>query len=256
MRYLLIILSLTFLNANWKLENYVDEFGDEISSTYITNKSTIRGSYDNSVSNYNDLKVSFVISKDRIKIKLFHHGNYALPLKDGDNYIQHNIKIKHNGEVISFKDIRHSDDAIIFENTYYEETHRGEPTLMSESHYFDLVKLLLQDEKLKFIINSYQCYDGVCLDYSSGFSTWYSLNEYSFELDADGFSDLYKESNPTFDFEAEEKLWNERNQRYSEYSIKQDEEIKRGDSLIDSFFEYPIVTISVLSIMAILLASI
>ena len=181
--------------------------------------------------------------------KLFHNGNYALPLKDGNNQIQHSIKIKHNEEIISFKDIRHSDDAIIFKNTYYEESYNGEPTLMSKSNYFDLVKLLLQDEKLKFIINSYQCYDSVCLPLSSGFFNWYSLNEYSFELDADGFSDLYKESNPTFDVEAEEKLWNERNQRYDEYSMRQDEKIKRDIEKMSEINWPLLIGITLLSII-------
>ena len=83
MRYLLIILSLTILNAqlspddlNWTIEQYTDEFGDVMNGSlysYITNTMTINGKYDNTLSNNNNLKVKLSIpSDDAFSFTLYH----------------------------------------------------------------------------------------------------------------------------------------------------------------------------------------
>tara|TARA_Y100001968_G_scaffold314705_1_gene340416 strand:- start:588 stop:884 length:297 start_codon:yes stop_codon:yes gene_type:complete len=78
MRYLLIILSLTFLNANWESNYFVDEFGDLTKDPYI---STIQyGGFSNSATTNSMLKVKFIIKKDDVAIQLYEYGG-TTPVK-------------------------------------------------------------------------------------------------------------------------------------------------------------------------------
>ena len=76
MRYLLIILSMTFLNANWETLYYVDDFGDPTNQKYL--KYTTYGSFDNTATTNSPLRVEFLVESDKVGI---HYMNIMEILK-------------------------------------------------------------------------------------------------------------------------------------------------------------------------------
>ena len=93
MRYLLIILSLTFLNAQWGVANYVDEFGDLTGDKFLSN-TIYDGKFSNSATTNSELKVRFLVDKDEVNIQLYEYGSrlvksgiddYRVSIKYGDN---------------------------------------------------------------------------------------------------------------------------------------------------------------------------
>ena len=154
----------------WKINYYVDMFGDSMDTGYIGSKS-IMGTFSNSATTNAKLKVRFRIDKERISIQLFEYGGNH-PVKDGmeDGY---EIYVKHNGEML------------------YIKNEKGEAIqLLHARHYGDYVtfktpsaKILMEKLKeggsFKFVLKPFN----------------YSISlyrDYKFSIpDADGFLSVY-----------------------------------------------------------------
>jgi len=96
----------------WKVNYFVDEFGDATQSGYITTNKLIDGIFSNSATTNAKLIVRLIIEENyNIAIKLFEYGGNH-PVKSSpshpDKYV---IRMKHNGEQIAgdFEGINSSD---------------------------------------------------------------------------------------------------------------------------------------------------
>ena len=111
MRYLLIIFSFTFLNANWGVSNYVDEFGDPTAESYL-HKTIYDGKFSNSATTNSDLKVTFLVDKDKVSIQLYEYGSRLVKVGIGG----YRVSIKYDGKVKTFNDIQLSGDRLVIKN--------------------------------------------------------------------------------------------------------------------------------------------
>lgn len=228
MRYLLIILSLTILNAqlspddlNWTIEQYTDEFGDVMNGSlysYITNTMTINGKYDNTLSNNNNLKVKLSIpSDDAFSFTLYHLGNYNTPLRERNGTIQHIVKVKHNNKVLTFKDIPHYDDSFQIDTDFREEYEKNAYNDAKGYPFGDdgykLLQMFYEGGDVKFIVESFKCI-GYCHNKSSYLSSYSRIGEYSFTINADGFKKIHQEKYPNYNIEEEETLWISRKEKF------------------------------------------
>tara|TARA_Y100000593_G_scaffold91856_1_gene181761 strand:+ start:729 stop:1307 length:579 start_codon:yes stop_codon:yes gene_type:complete len=160
MRYLLIILSLTFLNAQWGVANYVDEFGDLTGNKFLSN--TIFGKFSNSATTNSRLKVTFLVDKDKVSIQLYEYGSSLV--KTGiDGY---RVSIKYDGNV----------------ETFYGVPLVGDRLKITHNNAKKLINIIKENDNIKFHIDGY---------YKS---------EYDFTLTNNSkFNSIYNETFDNFD---------------------------------------------------------
>ncbi|MEI6277256.1 MAG: hypothetical protein WCP08_14755 [Prolixibacteraceae bacterium] len=70
----------------WKVASYAGNLGDNKNSNYITNGSTVWGSYSNSTADHAELKVKFLIDKVSFCIKLYEYGTKIVRKGDESDY--------------------------------------------------------------------------------------------------------------------------------------------------------------------------
>lgn len=72
----------------WRISYYVDDFGEPTKEGYITNTSTLRGTFSNTATQNSDLDVRFLISNSSdISIKLFEYaGNNPVKAYSSESY--------------------------------------------------------------------------------------------------------------------------------------------------------------------------
>jgi len=72
----------------WRISYYVDDFGEPTNQGYITNASTLRGTFSNTATQDSDLDVRFLISNSSdISIKLFEYaGNNPVKAYSSESY--------------------------------------------------------------------------------------------------------------------------------------------------------------------------
>tara|TARA_Y100001963_G_scaffold110152_1_gene152315 strand:- start:213 stop:1013 length:801 start_codon:yes stop_codon:yes gene_type:complete len=245
MRYLLIILSLTFLNAqlspddlNWTMEQYTDEFGDAMNGSlysYITNAMPISGKYNNSLSTNNDLKVKLNVTSDEgFSFSLYHQGNYNLPLREGNGKIQHIVKVKHNNKVITFEDIPHYDDSFRISTDFREEYEKNAYNDNNGYPFGDdgykLLQMFYEGGDIKFIVESFKCFGTSCYNKSSWLSNYSKIGDYSFTINADGFKKIHQEKYPNYNIEEEETLWVSRKEKFESDLKKEPKKQKSNTS--------------------------
>ena len=161
MRYLLIILSLTFLNAKWEVANYVDEFGDPTKKSYLY-KNIYDGKFSNSATTNSELRVDFLVEKDEVNIQLYEYGSKLVKLGIGG----YRVSIKYDGKVETFNNIELSGD-----------------------------RLVIKNHNAKKLLNIFKEYDNVKFYIDGYYST-----EYNFTLkDNSGFNSIYNETFDNFD---------------------------------------------------------
>ena len=160
----------------WKVNYYVDDFGDPTDSGYISNlnissvSDMTTGTFSNSATTNAKLYIAFIIEKDTFSFKLLEYGSNAVTGSSGyPTYYK--IKVKHNGKLIEGY-------SKIIEG-------RNSSERISISNKKDLKKLLE-------LFNS-----GGTMSFSIVEKTDYSASTYRFKVDVDGFSvaynSLYKE---------------------------------------------------------------
>ncbi len=74
--------------GNWRVWNYVDDFGEETKNKYLTHLDDFTGKFSNSATSNSPLKIRFLIdSKDDISVKLYEYsgdtevkGDYSYPV--------------------------------------------------------------------------------------------------------------------------------------------------------------------------------
>jgi hypothetical protein len=94
----------------WEKRFFVDEFGDETSSTYITPKELLVGFFSNSATKNSKLKVSIIVSgNDEIAFQLYEYGG-SNPVKASSTK-HYKIKIKDSQGII------HSLPGIMYEGS-------------------------------------------------------------------------------------------------------------------------------------------
>lgn len=160
MRYLLIILSITFLNAKWAVGNYVDEFGDLTGNNFLSN--IIFGKFSNSATTNSRLKVRFLVDKDKVSIQLYEYDS-QLVKTDIEGY---RVSIKYDGNV----------------ETFYGVPLEGDRLKITHNNAKKLINIFKEYDNIKFYIDGY---------YKS---------EYNFTLkDNSGFNSIYNEIFDNFD---------------------------------------------------------
>ena len=90
-------------NDLWLIKYFVDSFGDKTKTGYITTKKYFFGLFSNSATENSELKINFIISRDReemigynkISIQLYEYGGKN-PVKRTGEY---SILWKHNGKI-------------------------------------------------------------------------------------------------------------------------------------------------------------
>ena len=201
MRYLLIILSFSFLNANWESKYFVDEFGDLTNNAYIT--STQYGVFSNSATTNSTLKVKFLIEKDEVAIQLYEYGGTS-PVKTSGSSKEYRIKIKVNDEVYETYG-HHLGNRLSLGNW----RNREEKSL-------ELIKTILNNETIKFKI--YGTYS----------------DEYSFDLKSDNFAEVYTDTYPNYDIDlalekidAQHKAKIEEDKLFEKKMLESNEEIEK-----------------------------
>lgn len=134
-------------NGIWKINYYVDSFGDPTNEGYITNSDIIVGTFSNSATTDSELGVSFLITnKDDIAIKLYEYMNNN-PVKDDGLYV---VSIKDSSNKTYSLNAFNSSDRLVFsESGFYDETGNK---LLEKSHAVMMWKLLIKGEELKFNI--------------------------------------------------------------------------------------------------------
>ncbi|MBU2884175.1 hypothetical protein KO507_00195 [Gilvimarinus agarilyticus] len=72
----------------WRTTYYVDDFGEPTKEGYITNKSTLKGTFSNTATQNSDLNIRFLISNSTdISFKLFEYaGNNPVKAYSSDSY--------------------------------------------------------------------------------------------------------------------------------------------------------------------------
>ena len=155
MRYLLIILSLTFLNANWGVSNYVDEFGDPTAESYL-HKTIYDGKFSNSATTNSELKVHFLVEKDEVNIQLYEYGSKLVKLGIGG----YRVSIKYDGKVETFNNIELVGDRLVIKN------HNAKK----------LLNIFKEYDNVKFYIDGYYSTEyNFTLKDNSGFNSIYNI---------------------------------------------------------------------------------
>jgi hypothetical protein len=131
----------------WKIEYYVDNFGDKTSEGYITNSDIISGHFSNTATSNSNLGVSFLINdKENIAIMLFEYMQ-SNPVKDDGMYI---ITIKEtNNQTWKLWAFNHSDRLVLSDSGFYDETGNK---LLEKSHALKLWNILTSGGEIKFHI--------------------------------------------------------------------------------------------------------
>lgn len=81
-------------DAKWKIQYFVDDFGEKTSDAYLTNKYKITGTFSNSATQDSKLQVRFIITLDGVFLKLFEYARnnpvkayrtdyYSVSIRDG-----------------------------------------------------------------------------------------------------------------------------------------------------------------------------
>jgi len=143
----------------WKIQNYVDDFGDPTTNRYLTNKTRIRGTFSNTATQDSRLDAYFLINDGTdISLKLYEYsGNNPVKAYSATKYT---VIVKKDDEsrliltAINYSDrLRFYDDSRILHNA------------------------LLKNKALKFLI----------------IETETPTTKYSFTVDATGYTATYKE---------------------------------------------------------------
>ncbi|WP_455756773.1 hypothetical protein [Sulfurimonas sp.] len=97
----------------WRVGSYVDSFGDDTKSKYITNQNKIRGTFSNSATQNSKLDVTFLIDNyNDIAIQLYEYAR-SNPVKDYDR--KYYVHVKHNNLEKTFYAKNYS-DRLVFIN--------------------------------------------------------------------------------------------------------------------------------------------
>ena len=80
----------------WEVSYFVDDFGDPTDSGYITTAELVEGKFSNSATTNAKLYVIFIITENKISIKMAEYGSNIVKGSSSypDNYV---IIFKHNG---------------------------------------------------------------------------------------------------------------------------------------------------------------
>ena len=150
----------------WKINYFVDEFGDPTSEGYITERTSIKGKFSNSATTNSNLRVNFLISEGNISLQLYEYaGNHPVSGKISSQ--SYRIQIKHNGKVVKGGRKKNKD----FRATNYSDR-------LKVNYSDELMNLFSQGGEFKFRIIETG-------DYANG--------SYSFKIDdVSGFSNAYK----------------------------------------------------------------
>ena len=143
----------------WKVEKYVDNFGEETNVYYIKNKLLIEGVFSNSAAVNRDLSVSLLMDEDDFSIMLWEYKTNLVTGSDRDTYtisIQDKDKYREN-----FNVTLKSTDRLLF-NYYDTQT---------------VHKMLMKGGEIKFYIQNQR----------------WKENTYKFKImNADWYSNAYK----------------------------------------------------------------
>ena len=119
--------------STWKINNYVDSFGDKTKERYITNSEAINGKFDNSATTNSNLRVVFLIDGYySAAIKLYEY-NSNHPVK---SYKENNYRI-----YIKIKDQVHNLGG---------RNYKSDRISLTRESSFKLNKELLQNRKIRF----------------------------------------------------------------------------------------------------------
>ena len=160
--------------GEWRVNYYVDEFGDPTSVGYVTNKSSLIGTFSNSATTNSKLKAYFLISEElddfgnkmnnSVSIKLFEYAGKT-EVKGTISSIKYSMLVKHNSKKVntSFTLNNFSDRAVIKSDQVNE--------------FIDLLKL---GGRFQFILNEVGQYSQstykLSIDEASGFdNAWNNL---------------------------------------------------------------------------------
>lgn len=162
--------------GEWKINYYVDEFGDPTSTGYITNKSSIFGTFSNSATTNSKLKAYFLISEDfdefgnkmnnSVSIKLFEYAGKT-EVKGTISTIQYSMLVKHNSKKVNANfTLRNFSDRAVIKSDQVNE-------------FIDLLKL---GGRFQFILNEVGRYSQssykLSIDEASGFdNAWNQLTK-------------------------------------------------------------------------------
>lgn len=87
----------------WQLKHYVDKFGDPTDEAYISNKSIVSGSFNNSATTKSKLDARFLIDDENISIKLYEYGNLEVKNYSNSSSQYYDISMKRtDGTKVSF----------------------------------------------------------------------------------------------------------------------------------------------------------
>ncbi len=151
-------------NGIWKIDYYVDEFGDPTNSGFISNE-IINGTFSNSATTNSKLRVLFLIDEDDVAIMLYEYGNRKVKSTSSKNY---HIYLKHRGEKVKkYIDAGNSSDRLTI--TYRKEKN-------------NFKNILKDGGDISVVI------------YEKG---QYASSSYKFKFNADGFSNVYNKLFPT-----------------------------------------------------------
>ena len=162
--------------GEWKINYYVDEFGDPTSNGYISNKSSIFGTFSNSATTNSKLRAYFLISEDfddfgnkmnnSVSIKLFEYARKN-EVKGSIVSKQYKMLVKHNGVKVNTK------------FTLYNYSDRASIKSDQVNEFIDLLKL---GGRFQFILNEVGQYSQsaykLSIDTASGFdNAWNQMTK-------------------------------------------------------------------------------
>ena len=148
--------------SDWRINHYVDDFGDPTDEMYITSKYNQFGTFSNSATSNSILKWLFLIDEYSITIKLFEYG--SAPAVGGSfDYNTHELSIKDPDGNIHTMSMNRGSDRLYIQNIYHDE-------------FLELLKL---EAPLKMVIKETSKYS----------RTTYNLGTF----DLHGFNEAYAE---------------------------------------------------------------
>ena len=146
----------------WEVSYFVDDFGDPTDSGYITTIDLVEGKFSNSATTNAKLYVIFIITENKISIKMAEYGSNIVKGSSSypDNYV---IIFKHNGVKAEGR---------------YTATNRSDRLVIDgKKNTKKLLDKLIEGGSFSFVI-------GDVSEYTSA--------RYSFKIQADGFSNAYR----------------------------------------------------------------